>query len=142
LAQLAFGRAKQSFESELTLSRGVGDDHRQHALCTSIPATLEVVCVVSMSLPYARRTPAEHAVNLLSTVPCYGRCHNDSGDAHSFVQMHAPDQTASRPQLLHCRNDLTPDGRHLIGRSETGGGFHYDSWAPGHCGQQGELLFE
>jgi len=25
---------------------------------------------------------------------------------HSFVQMHAPDQTADRPHLLHCSNDL------------------------------------
>ena len=29
-------------------------------------------------------------------------------DVHSLVQMHAPDQTRLRPQLLQCRNNLGP----------------------------------
>src|SRR3974390_1002614 len=62
-----------------------------------------VGCLHMLSVDW--RTPAEHGElvkhgHVLLPLP------KRQGGVHSFVQMHAPDQTADRPQLFHCSYDL------------------------------------
>src|SRR5262245_24055600 len=71
-------------------------------LCTSIPTTLYDVSMAPLCLTPTGRACVELVKHGHVLPPLPKR----QGGVHSFVQMHAPDQTADRLQLPHCSNDL------------------------------------